>query len=516
MTDVESTGVFEDTVFVSNYSNSSSVITLIDLENSYGHAYPLVHVCLPRNAALIMSLIMGMLFLQVTCIGIFYTSDKAIKSIFNHFQLYEKARPIDDKSRELESIRTKLAEKRKQKEQSQQKGIKNSNIELTVCNDVPNKSLIDLEKEIEDVITHVINQDTADECEDQTILRKYMSGIQLATIAKIRGGTIIDTLYQQGIKASATVIQRKIRRLTDKNHATSYKHKQTLNVNDIDYNFVDGKIQLQVEEQVVSQHQINLNTLTDYQTELVQKWLQFIKFSKVLVLILVLRVVFRVGLICWLFLWSVINVDDAQDQSIWDAFFTNLIMSPIAWSVWRVDYAILINLVNEYNLVEPMNRIINRNHFLFAPTVSSRNIRNMADELNPFAINCCKCMGCHKSYVLLKWHSLMSCFICIVITVAASNLIASIIDVMMAVIWCLGVILMWGVVPFMIGKGGPTTACRGCHLILLAGGCASHNLLWISVLYTGIKHDQICANDDISDSWSHGVEKLYLMLWVLM
>ena len=180
--------------------------------------------------------------------------------------------------------------------------------------------------------------------------------------------------------------------------------------------------------------------LTDFEMEVMMYWIKFLKFSRIIVILLFIRMILRVCLILFQVLWwlcavvfsnnnnNVNNVHETS-QSVWDSLFVTICMSPLAICTWLIDFLIWNKIMDEYKALGILNVI----QSLFYVDINSINndpnsvdnnsgANNDHDEsepeepLNPFVANRFKLCGCNKPLTVNKWYTWSAVFI-IVITV---------------------------------------------------------------------------------------------------
>lgn len=513
--------IFEN---LSTLNDSSSTIEPNNIDISYGKAYPLVHVCLPYSAALIAVLSVTALIQLMTCFGIYQTSHKAILSIFNHFQIMEKAEEVQKKLIELEQTKRKeqkAAKKRGKQQQAQHVPQGDSSIELSVSSKSSGKSKFQF--------VTIDMSDEQPDCEDQKIFEYAVSRMRFKQVKTEEMHLPVEELYRAGVDASAFVIQDKVHQVINQQGTEEYGSGSHVSpsINLLDsttgknHHYIPSHGQNQSPEDVLFKRYLPMAGLSDYQTKLVQNWLRFLKFAKIVVLVLVVRMILRVGLIVWLFVLSVANINDQSVQSVqsvWDSLFTNLYMSSLAWGVWWLDYSVLFSILMEYKLLEPMSNFMKPITFSEQDMiVARRKAKNEQDPLNPFVIKCCKCSGCDKSYGFFKWYALMSCFIAVVLGVAlVRGSDRTLYTTIVVCFWGISWVMYYVMFKIMSSKMRGSLLYRYAIPITLILNFATTFVMEIDMLHKGIKYDTICDNHTFGASWSHGAETFYLAMWILM
>ena len=481
--------IFED-AFISNYS--SSVASLSDLKDE--RSYPLVHVCLSFNAALIVTFTMAVLIQLITCVGIYKTSHQIITSIFYHFKINEKAKKIENEWYKFKQSLTLEKEN----------DTTDTKIEMCLVLNTSSPNDVDaiLGPSIESNDTNCCMIDMNDhesdcEAEEHKLFQEAINELKLRGIGYLR-----RLFYRVGIDVSINAIQTKI-------HQVIERH-QLPNISGIDCN--PWKDQLQFQVDISLDGYIKRAKLTDYQRELVQKWLKFIWFAKIVASAVMIRMILRVVLIFWLFIWS---IHDAimNGQSVWDLLFSGLIMTPVAWIVWQIDFIVMYHILEQYQLLKKFNDFIKFSYFT-----------KVDDALNPLMIKRCKYFGCDKTSPFLAWYFFMCCFVAIIVSAALvhqTNKMGGHNDAVAecwVAICCMWIYLLLSSCilpcytnanacddPFVFWE--PWLSPMPLQMFLSVSV-----FWWTMALYNGIKYDTICDNYKQSDahgSWSY-------LMWVIL
>ena len=210
---------------------------------------------------------------------IYTTSHQIITSIFNHFKINEKV----DK---IETEWYKFKETLEKENDTTDTKIKMSLVlNTSSSNDVDAILGADIESG-NDNCCMIDMIDHASDCEEHTWFQDAINELKLREL-----GYLHKLFYRLGIDASVNAIQEKIQQVVE--------HQQLPNINEIKCNPWNDQIQFQVD--ISLDRYIKRAQLTDYQRELMQKWLKFVTFAKILGSILMIRMMLRVVLIFWLF-----------------------------------------------------------------------------------------------------------------------------------------------------------------------------------------------------------------------
>ena len=481
--------IFDD-VFFSNYS--SSLASLID---SNDESYLFIHVCLPFNVALIVTFTIAGLIQLITCVGIYKTSHQIITSVFYHFKINEKAEKIKNEwykfketlEKENDTTDTKL-------EMCLVLNTSSSNdINAILGADIESNNINCRRIDMND---HELDHD----CEEHRFFQDMINEHKITEFEPRYHDLIRAWFFMVGIDASVNAIQDKIQQVI------AIERQQLPKISGMQYNPWNGQIQLQVDFSL--DRYIKRAKLTDYQRELMQKWLTFVTFANILALAVMIRMIFRVILIFWLLFWSIHNAN-INGQSVWDSLFFNLIMTPIAWIIWQVDFLVLNHIIIQYRTLQKLNDVMK---FAFFTKDGDR------DAMNPLMIKRCKCLGCDKTWGFLTWYFFLCCLVAIVMSAALAHETKKMggnNDTAIGMWWAC-VLLGSCYCPCWMNKiGGMPVSVRWMPWLIpmqIAMFIVASVVLWTIALHNGVKYDTICDNYDQSDaygSWSY-------LMWVIL
>ena len=554
-----STTYTTDDIFWNMFSNNESNwnFTMTQAIAPYQEPYPFADVCFPNKYAAGFGLQIAMLMHLVVCTGLWRTSNKAIKVIRNHFDRVvqfpedEEDEEDDDKEneKELESKNIKKTEKHEIELSLSVTSTKTNDKPKNSKRNKQNQTVINLSEIPDDDVMAVFDCKTEDLAanDDHDSLKKQKQLKTTKTKRKKRKKSKplknkADFDLEQYMFEE--MVTKKI--ASDKNEEWTSSAKFIMAIKATQIVIFD-KLEQYIQQSgtrvvgidrtqmfIVMRYCFSKCTLTDFEMKVMMHWIRFLKFSRIVVILLFTRMTLRVCLILFQILWwlctVVISNNSTYDtsQSVWDSLFLTICMSPLAIFTWFLDFVVWNEIIIEYKALGLFNVI--QSLFYWDLNIAAGDInsdRNNSDDqdeepLNPFVMKKFQFCGCNKPSAVHKWYTYSAIFI-IVTTVLSfwlksdtgNHVGKNVMIGVIACVWLLYVAFYSYIWRLVLAAPYATLETR-----LLAGNSYSYTLMVIWILFDVIwefvtKYDRICDNSTLEDAMSHGFESVYTLSFLL-